>query len=112
MKVATRFTMATALVVALASLSYAFFDLRSRRFERGAGLEAGAGTAGERAVRVRIGVHTGEVVEQDGDLFGQAVHAAARDLSTIHGEPRLLEEGHAGSGVAAEEDRAASGIGP
>src|SRR5881227_1352983 len=32
----------------------------------------------ELSVRVRIGVNTGEVKEQDGDLFGQAVHAAAR----------------------------------
>jgi signal transduction histidine kinase len=34
MKVATRITMTTAVVVALASMSYAFFDLRSRRDER------------------------------------------------------------------------------
>ena len=30
------------------------------------------------AVRVRIGVNTGEVVEEGGDLYGQAVNAAAR----------------------------------
>jgi signal transduction histidine kinase len=38
-KVATRITAATALVVALVSASYAFFDLRSRRTERRAALE-------------------------------------------------------------------------
>jgi signal transduction histidine kinase len=38
-KVATRITMATALVAALASASYAFFDLRSRHAERRAALE-------------------------------------------------------------------------
>jgi class 3 adenylate cyclase/tetratricopeptide (TPR) repeat protein len=32
----------------------------------------------ERAVRVRIGVNTGEVVAEDDDLYGQAVNAAAR----------------------------------
>ncbi len=39
MKVATRITVATAVVVALASAAYAFFDLRSRGAERRAGLE-------------------------------------------------------------------------
>ncbi|HEX7842702.1 MAG TPA: HAMP domain-containing sensor histidine kinase [Kofleriaceae bacterium] len=39
MKVATRITMATAVVVALASLSYAVLDLRTRRTERRATLE-------------------------------------------------------------------------
>ncbi|HET9620662.1 MAG TPA: HAMP domain-containing sensor histidine kinase [Kofleriaceae bacterium] len=38
-KVATRITVATALVVALVSASYAYFDLRSRRTERRAALE-------------------------------------------------------------------------
>ena len=32
----------------------------------------------QRAVEIRIGIHTGQVTEHDGDLFGQAVHAAAR----------------------------------
>ncbi len=39
MKVATRITMATALVVALASATYALFDLRARAAERRLGLE-------------------------------------------------------------------------
>ncbi len=39
MKVATRITVATAVVVALAALSYAFFDLRARSAERRSALE-------------------------------------------------------------------------
>ena len=33
---------------------------------------------GQREVRVRIGIHVGEVSERDGQLYGQAVHVAAR----------------------------------
>jgi class 3 adenylate cyclase/tetratricopeptide (TPR) repeat protein len=32
----------------------------------------------QRAVEIRIGIHAGQVTERDGDLRGQAVHAAAR----------------------------------
>ncbi|HEX6758661.1 MAG TPA: AAA family ATPase [Propionibacteriaceae bacterium] len=32
----------------------------------------------QRAVEIRIGIHTGRVTEHDGDLFGQTVHATAR----------------------------------
>ena len=32
----------------------------------------------QRAIDVRIGIHSGQVTERDGDLRGQAVHAAAR----------------------------------
>src|SRR3954454_19846861 len=39
MNVATRITMATAVVVAIASLTYAVFDLRTRRLERRTALE-------------------------------------------------------------------------
>jgi class 3 adenylate cyclase len=53
-------------------------------------LAARAKTAGERAVRVRIGVHTGEVVEEGGDLFGQAVHAAARITAKAKGGEILV----------------------
>ncbi len=35
-------------------------------------------TEPQRQVRVRIGIHVGEVSERDGLLYGQAVHAAAR----------------------------------
>ncbi|HEU4610463.1 MAG TPA: HAMP domain-containing protein, partial [Kofleriaceae bacterium] len=44
MKVATRITVATAVVVALASAAYAYFDLRARRSERVAQLEREART--------------------------------------------------------------------
>ena len=33
----------------------------------------------ERRIRVRIGIHVGEVNERAGELYGQTLHAAARD---------------------------------
>src|SRR5262245_31643608 len=36
-------------------------------------------------VRVRIGVHSGEVEERDGDYFGTAVNRAARLTAVAHG---------------------------
>jgi signal transduction histidine kinase len=53
MNVATRITVATAVVVALASASYAFFDLRSRSAERRAGLER-EGRAVAATLRVQL----------------------------------------------------------
>ena len=38
-----------------------------------------------RAVEIRIGIHTGQVTERDGDLQGQAVHAAARVMAEAIG---------------------------
>ena len=35
----------------------------------------------QRSIEIRIGIHTGEVTERDGDLLGQAVHAAARVMA-------------------------------
>ena len=35
----------------------------------------------EHVVEVRIGIHVGKVTERDGDLLGQAVHAAARVMA-------------------------------
>src|SRR5689334_24911038 len=72
MKVATRFTMATALVVALASLSYAFFDLRSRRYERRAALEREA-----RAVATALRYY----IETQPSAFRAPSEAMLRDLS-------------------------------
>jgi class 3 adenylate cyclase/tetratricopeptide (TPR) repeat protein len=41
----------------------------------------------QRAVEVRIGIHSGEVAELDTDLLGQAVHAAARVMAeAVSGE--------------------------
>ena len=37
------------------------------------------------AVRVRIGMHTGEASERDGDYFGRPVNRAARLMSAAHG---------------------------
>jgi len=39
----------------------------------------------EAAVRVRMGLHTGEVVERDGDYFGAPVNQAARLMALGHG---------------------------
>jgi class 3 adenylate cyclase/tetratricopeptide (TPR) repeat protein len=39
----------------------------------------------QHAVEVRIGIHTGEVTEHDGDLLGQAVHVAARVVAEAVG---------------------------
>ena len=37
------------------------------------------------ALRVRMGIHTGESQERDGDYFGSAVNRAARVMSVAHG---------------------------
>ena len=72
MKVATRITVATALVVALVSASYAWFDLRSRRSERRASLEREA-----RAVATALRFY----VESQPSMFRAPSDAALRDLS-------------------------------
>ncbi len=46
----------------------------------------------QRAVEVRIGIHTGQVTEQDGDLLGQAVHAAARVMAEAVGGQILISD--------------------
>ncbi len=40
---------------------------------------------GDEAVRVRIGVHTGQALQQSGDYVGLDVHRAARIMSAAHG---------------------------
>src|ERR1041384_3078099 len=72
MKVATRITMATAVVVALASAFYAFFDLRSRRTERRAALEREA-----RAVATALRFD----IETQPSAFRAPSEATLRDLS-------------------------------
>ena len=37
----------------------------------------------QRAIEVRIGIHSGQVSERDGDLLGQAVHAAPEDAFVV-----------------------------
>jgi class 3 adenylate cyclase/DNA-binding CsgD family transcriptional regulator len=45
-----------------------------------------------RPLRVRVGVHTGEVSEESGDLFGQAVNAAERITGKAKGGQILLSD--------------------
>jgi class 3 adenylate cyclase/tetratricopeptide (TPR) repeat protein len=46
----------------------------------------------QHAVEIRIGIHTGQVTERDGDLHGQAVDAAARVMAEAIGEQILTSE--------------------
>jgi len=46
----------------------------------------------QRAVEVRIGIHTGQVREQDDDLYGQAVRTAARVAGQAAGGQILTSE--------------------
>jgi class 3 adenylate cyclase/tetratricopeptide (TPR) repeat protein len=46
----------------------------------------------EREVRVRIGIHVGEVSERDGQLYGQAVHVAARITAEAAGGQILVSD--------------------
>jgi tetratricopeptide (TPR) repeat protein len=46
----------------------------------------------QRAVEIRIGIHTGQVTEQDGDLYGQAVRAAVRVAGQAAGGQILTSE--------------------
>jgi signal transduction histidine kinase len=80
MKVATRITMATAVVVLLASALYAYFDLRSRRVERRAALEREARTV---ATALRFDV------ESQPSLFRAPTEAAVRDLQRAAGGWRV-----------------------
>jgi predicted ATPase/class 3 adenylate cyclase len=47
-------------------------------------------------VRVRMGLHTGEVEERDGDYFGPAVNRAARLMAVAHGGQVVCSEVTAG----------------
>ncbi len=44
----------------------------------------------ECSIKVRCGIHYGEVIEADGDVFGVAVYLAARVCSSAHGGEILL----------------------
>jgi class 3 adenylate cyclase/tetratricopeptide (TPR) repeat protein len=46
----------------------------------------------QHALEVRIGIHTGQVIERDGDLFGQAVHAAAQVMAEAVGGQILTSD--------------------
>ena len=47
-------------------------------------------------LEVRLGVHTGEAVERDGDYLGAAVNRAARVMSASHGGQTLISDVTAG----------------
>ena len=46
----------------------------------------------QRTVEIRIGIHVGQVAEQDGDLIGQAVHVAARVMAEAVGGQILASD--------------------
>jgi predicted ATPase/class 3 adenylate cyclase len=47
---------------------------------------------GDTAISVRIGLHTGEAEERDGDYFGQALNRCARLMSAAHGGQVVLSD--------------------
>src|SRR5487761_965091 len=47
----------------------------------------------ERKIRIRIGINTGEVVEEAGDIFGAAVNVAARVAGKAKGGEVLVSDG-------------------
>jgi class 3 adenylate cyclase len=51
----------------------------------------------ERKLRIRIGLNTGEVVEEGGDIFGAAVNVAARVAGKAKGGEILVSETAGGS---------------
>lgn len=53
-------------------------------------------------LRVRMGVHTGEAFERDGDYFGSALNRSARIMSAGHGGQILVSEVTAGLLTAGE----------
>ena len=46
----------------------------------------------DQQVRVRIGLNTGEVIQEEADLFGEAVNAAARIAAKVKGGQILVSE--------------------
>jgi len=97
MKVAARITAATAIVVALASVSYAMFDLRSRRTERRAAFEREA-----RAVATALRYD----IEAMPSVFRAPSEATLRELSRAAGGwkvtvlPSALQSGPPGDGAS------------
>jgi DNA-binding SARP family transcriptional activator/class 3 adenylate cyclase len=55
-------------------------------------MEEERGSSPSEAVRIRIGISAGEVVEEHGDVFGEAVHAAARVAGKAEGGQILVSE--------------------
>jgi class 3 adenylate cyclase len=69
-------------------------------------LEAAEGAEAER-VRVRMGLHTGQALRDEGDLFGRSVILAARIAAQARGEEILVSEAlrDAAGGFAFDEGR-------
>ena len=67
-------------------------------------IEAWPWPAGQR-VRVRIGMHAGEVIEHDGGLVGLPVHHAARLAASAHGGQIVASDRCAGSSAACPSTR-------
>lgn len=89
MKVATRITVATAVVVAIASATYALFDLRARVAERGAAVEREA-RAVVSTLRVSLeSVAAGETrdVRYRADQLAREIEAVDRKLLELGEEP-------------------------
>ena len=63
--------------------------------------KAQASLAGHPLIRVRMGVHTGEVEERDGDYFGPAVNRAARIMAAGHGGQVLVQPDLAAAAITA-----------
>ena len=71
----------------------------------GAAQSLQAGLAGNALIRVRTGIHTGEVEERRGDYFGPAVNRAARIMAAGHGGQVLVSAATASiMGVAGLSD--------
>jgi len=69
--------------------------LQARNRAVGAGLalpEGAASSAPTEAIRIRIGLNAGEVVQEEADLFGAAVNAAARIAAKAEGDQILVSE--------------------
>ena len=49
----------------------------------------------EPALRIRAGMHSGEVIERSGDYFGQTMNRAARIMSTAHGGQTIASQASA-----------------
>ncbi|MGE3547015.1 MAG: hypothetical protein AB7L28_24015, partial [Kofleriaceae bacterium] len=75
MKVAARITVATAVMVAMASATYAWFDQRARASERAEALENEARTIGS-TLRVSLEAQPAAVLEPNGAMVAALARAA------------------------------------
>ncbi len=73
--------------------------------------ERNAGVPGARTMKVKIGMARGEVVEQDGDCFGDAVNVASR-LSDLSGADQIFATQSVIDALPPEEDIRYRNLGP